>query len=118
MGVEGVDVAILNAKGFGGNNASATVLSPNVTKQMLEKRHGKNAVSSYMSRNETVQETAAAYDERCLSGVNDVIYKFDHGVLGENDVTVTADSVSLKGFAKGTALTAESPFADCLPNQE
>ena len=118
VGVDGMDVAILNAKGFGGNNASAPVLSPAITRQMLEKRHGKSAMQSYASRNEQVQEKASQYDERCLSGVNEVVYHFDHGVLGGDDVTVTADNVSLKGFAKSTALTAESPFADCLPSQE
>ena len=34
------DASFLNAKGFGGNNATATVVSPRVATQWLEQRHG------------------------------------------------------------------------------
>ena len=33
-----MSVAFLNSKGFGGNNATATVLSPSIVETMLNKR--------------------------------------------------------------------------------
>ena len=41
VGVNAMDSILLNAKGFGGNNATAAIMSPGVTRRMLEKRHGK-----------------------------------------------------------------------------
>ena len=37
--------ALVNSKGFGGNNATATVLSPDVSRALLEKRHSAGAIS-------------------------------------------------------------------------
>ena len=39
-----MQATLINSKGFGGNNATAALLSPSVTTQMLEKRHGKAAL--------------------------------------------------------------------------
>src|SRR5690606_9384231 len=62
VGTEGIDSAILNAKGFGGNNASAPVFAPHIALKMLGKRHGEKAMNAWRERNEAVREQAAAYD--------------------------------------------------------
>src|SRR5690606_27632611 len=49
-----IDAAILNAKGFGGNNATASLLAPHVTRRMLEKRHGRSAMTQWQHHNEDV----------------------------------------------------------------
>ena len=36
-----IDATFINSKGFGGNNATGAILSPTITRQMLEKKHGK-----------------------------------------------------------------------------
>ncbi|NRB42646.1 MAG: beta-ketoacyl synthase, partial [Pseudomonadales bacterium] len=40
VGKTGMDVGIINAKGFGGNNATATLLAPHIVEKMLAKKHG------------------------------------------------------------------------------
>ena len=45
-----MDIAFINSKGFGGNNATATVLSPKVTMQMLAKRHGDERYEQLLAR--------------------------------------------------------------------
>ena len=36
-----IDSVFINSKGFGGNNATAAVLSPAITKKMMLKKHEK-----------------------------------------------------------------------------
>ena len=45
VGREGVDMAFVNSKGFGGNNATALVLAPHVVRGMLRARHGAKAMA-------------------------------------------------------------------------
>jgi acetoacetyl-[acyl-carrier protein] synthase len=58
-----MDAAIINSKGFGGNNASASIIAPHVVNTMLAKRHGKQALSEHRKRNEKIMEAAAEYDD-------------------------------------------------------
>ena len=42
-----MDGAFINSKGFGGNNATALILSPTVTRRMLAQKHGAAALTAY-----------------------------------------------------------------------
>ena len=48
--------AIINSKGFGGNNATGLILSPQVTMSMLEKKHGKDVLLKHAEKNEVVKK--------------------------------------------------------------
>lgn len=114
VGIQAMDVAILNAKGFGGNNASAPVLAPHIAERMLAKKYGTKAFAAYQQRNEPVRERAQAYDTAaCLAKV-DPIYKFDHNVLGGDDLELSADSLKVAGYDKAIDLSIKSPYADML----
>jgi acetoacetyl-[acyl-carrier protein] synthase len=104
--------AVINAKGFGGNNASATVLSPSQTRAMLEKRHGGGAISAWQSRNETVADAAASYEANALAGQARPIYKFDHNVMSQDDVNLSSESVSFAGSGIEIDLKLDNPYAD------
>jgi len=104
--------AIINAKGFGGNNASATVLSPSQTRAMLEKRHGAAAMSEWQSRNDGVQSQAYAYEADALAGRARPIYKFDHNVLSQDDVSVSAERLRLADGSVEIDLKLANPYAD------
>ncbi|MBU0537175.1 MAG: beta-ketoacyl synthase, partial [Gammaproteobacteria bacterium] len=83
---DSLDVAILNAKGFGGNNASVALLSPQLSESMLKGRHGDKAWQAYLGRREQVQAAAAAYDDAaCETGFN-VHYQFGENVLDGGDL--------------------------------
>ena len=109
-----LDVAILNAKGFGGNNASATVLAPHVALRMLEQRHGAQALSAWRERNEAVSAQAAAYDDDACAGKLQPVYKFDHNVMGGGDLDLSARAIAVPGFGKPIDLDLSSPYADWL----
>ncbi|MEO1080146.1 MAG: beta-ketoacyl synthase [Pseudomonadota bacterium] len=102
--------ALINAKGFGGNNASATLLSPNATEALMQARHGAAALTAWRSAHENVAVARAEREERVLRGEEQPRYRFDHGVLGDEAVTMDGDSISIGGDA--ISLRPVNPFAD------
>ncbi len=97
VGREGIDVTFLNAKGFGGNNASACLLAPHVVKRLLAKRHGAEAMGQYAARNAVVQQAAEAYQAAILRGEDRPIYRFGQGILGAEDVQLDGEQLTLNG---------------------
>lgn len=105
--------AIVNSKGFGGNNASATMLSPAVTTQMLQRRYSRGEWQAWQRANEAVKERQQAYDDGMVAGSIKPIYKFDHGVLGDEDVEFGPDTMSIGG--QPVSLDLQSPYDDMNP---
>lgn len=112
VGTRGIDVAILNAKGFGGNNASAPLLAPHVALDLLKRRYGAQALADYQRRNEPVRERAAAYDAAACNGDFRTIYKFDHHVLGGDQLECSKHAIAVPGFGEPIDLAIESRYKD------
>lgn len=112
VGVDNIDAALLNSKGFGGNNATASILSPQVTRRMLERKHGKDALNAWQKRNEKVAETSAAYEARTNRELVAPVYNYDHDVReGSRDLTYTSNSLTLRGYA-AIDLDVANPYQD------
>ena len=62
---DSLQAVIINSKGFGGNNASSLVLSPQQTLKMLNQRYGQQVLSSYMKKNEIVAIKVLPSPVRC-----------------------------------------------------
>ena len=107
-----LDVAFLNSKGFGGNNATGVVLSPDVTKRMLERRHGSATLSAWANANEGVREAISDYDARMTRGEEKPIYQFGEGVLDGPDLTIDANGIRVPGFEQPISLDPENPWSD------
>jgi acetoacetyl-[acyl-carrier protein] synthase len=105
-----IDYTVLNSKGFGGNNASATMLSPDVVSKMLQKRYSGSEWKTWQNANEAVREQQQAYDDAMIAGTQAPVYKFDHGVLNGDDVEVGDREIRIAG--KPVSLDLESPFSD------
>ena len=80
--------ALVNSKGFGGNNATATVLSPGVSRALLEKRHSTGAISNWQRANEAVEQSRNDIESARLGGDWQPMYRFNDGVLADEDVRV------------------------------
>lgn len=106
----GASWALINAKGFGGNNATATVLAPGRTREMLEKRHGREAMLAWERAHDNVAERAAAFDELCSAGEFAPVYKFDHDVLGADDVGMGLDSLRIGDLV--IEFAPDNPYGD------
>ena len=109
-----MDVAFINSKGFGGNNATATILSPNVTLSMMEKRHGDAAMQGYQASLALVEKAQLAYQEKADNAQFDIIYKFGDGVLSDEDLDITAEDIAMSGFAHKITLPKKNPFDDMV----
>ena len=102
--------AVINAKGFGGNNASATVLSPERTREMLANRHGRSQLTQWERANETVSQRSAAFDQRSSAGSFDAIYRFDHEVMGAEDFSAADGRLRLRDLE--LSLQLDNPYSD------
>jgi len=90
-----MDVAFINSKGFGGNNATATLLSPAVTLTMLEKRHGSEVFKAYLEKTEQVMQAQKVYQDKADNGEFDLIYRFGNGMIEESDIVITKENMSI-----------------------
>lgn len=112
VGREAMDAVIINSKGFGGNNASASILAPHIVERMLAKRHGEKAMTQYKSRQEQVAEATLDYDNSTLAGENRTIYKFDNNVLGSESIALDAQRLSVDGLTAEISLKMHNHYQD------
>ncbi|GAL03114.1 3-oxoacyl-[acyl-carrier-protein] synthase [Photobacterium aphoticum] len=109
---EAMKAVILNAKGFGGNNASGLVLSPQQTFSMLEKKYGESAMAVYAEKHQQVAAQAAANDRAACQGDEVIRYHFGESVMDEHSVTLSQESVQLSQFGHAIPLNFANPYSD------
>ena len=107
-----MDVAFLNSKGFGGNNATATVLSADIAQNMLQKRYGDEAYTEYTRKREQVRLVAKEYDQQALNGELNVIYNFGQNMINEDNIEVTDSELTISEFKNSVNLKFENPYDD------
>ncbi|WP_413525076.1 beta-ketoacyl synthase [Photobacterium phosphoreum] len=103
---------ILNAKGFGGNNASGLVLSPQQTVAMLTAKYGCDAMAAYQVRNQAIKAVTADNDTNACQGQETIRYQFGEAVMDEHSVTITPDAIKLSEFEHAIVLDSVNPYAD------
>ena len=111
-GKEYFDAALLNSKGFGGNNATAVLLSPQQVMTMLSKRYSQAQMDSYQEKNLLVTAEAESYNQAMIRGESLPIYKFGFNVLGGEELEITDKRISLPGYDLSVDLELENEFAD------
>lgn len=109
-----MDVAFINSKGFGGNNATATILSPTKTLEMLTKRYGAEVMADYQSKLLDVQAAQAKYQQQADRGLYKVIYRFGEGMIDDSNIELTQSSMKIPGFEHQIALPQHNPFDDMV----
>ncbi|PKH05570.1 beta-ketoacyl synthase [Moritella sp. Urea-trap-13] len=103
---------LLNAKGFGGNNATGLILSPLQTLTMLEAKYGASVVNAYQKKNNQIQQTAATADSNACGGDENIRYAFGNAVIDESGVKITTEEVRLQGFVNAIKLAQDNPYHD------
>ncbi|MEQ8483293.1 MAG: beta-ketoacyl synthase N-terminal-like domain-containing protein [Pseudomonadales bacterium] len=112
VGAEARSAALINSKGFGGNNATGVILSPQQTLRMLERRHGAKAMARFRQANDRIEQAAADYDAAMDRGEVAPIYRFGEGVLEGSDLELSADAIRIPGFGLPVRTNPENPFGD------
>lgn len=106
------DAALLNSKGFGGNNATAVLLSPQQTMKMLKKRYSAEDIHTYEAKNVDVSAAAEEYNQSSIRGEVLPIYKFGFNVLGGEELHITDQEIRLPGYEMPVNLNIDNEFAD------
>lgn len=114
VGEQALDVAFINSKGFGGNNASAVILAPHVAERMLRKRHGQAAFEAYLARREGTRSAAAAYDQQALQGKLDIIYNFGNDMIDDQAISITTEEIKVPGFEQPLVFKKDERYSDML----
>ncbi|MDK1286141.1 beta-ketoacyl synthase [Pseudoalteromonas umbrosa] len=107
-----MDIAFINSKGFGGNNATATVFSPKVTARLLAKRHGEAVLAEYQQKLEKTTENQQAYKQAADLGNYELIYRFGNGMVDESQLTIDQNELHIPGFDETIKLTGNNQYSD------
>ena len=102
--------AFVNAKGFGGNNATGLVLSAATTARLLERKHGAAALREHRVRNEAIAERQQRYEGELLAGRDEAIYGFGTNVVEGTDLRVGREEIGVPGFLLPVKLDVDNPY--------
>jgi len=109
-----MDVAFLNSKGFGGNNATACVISPNIVKRMLMKRYDDKLFADYQLKLKNVQQNITHYETAALQGEISPIYKFGENMIDETKIIINNKYMTVPGFSQPVNLSMPTPYGDMI----
>ena len=102
--------SFVNSKGFGGNNATGLILSPEVTGRLLQQKHGAEQLRSYHAKNEPVRAQQQSYEEALLEGHDAAIYNFGANVVEGIALSVERKEIHIPGYALPVTLDVDNPY--------
>lgn len=112
LSVDDLQVAFVNSKGFGGNNATGVVISPSAVNRLLAKRYDDAALESFKLRQEMVVERAATYDQQAIKGDFDVIYQFGENLIDDSEMVITDTEIQVPGLEKAIVYGVDNRYQD------
>jgi acetoacetyl-[acyl-carrier protein] synthase len=112
MSDNNMHVAFVNSKGFGGNNATAVILSPQQVDIMLSARYDQQQIADYRSKRNIARDAAQLYADRADIAELDVIYRFGEALVDEDRVVITEQGISVPGYAREVEFDLENPYSD------
>lgn len=110
---EQILATIINSKGFGGNNASAVLLSPQQTMGMLKNKYGSNLIAEYNQKNSKIKAKALENDNNTCRGQERIIYKFGESIMDETSVTLSENDIKLTEFKHKIAYP-NNPYSEYI----
>jgi acetoacetyl-[acyl-carrier protein] synthase len=107
-------VGFLNSKGFGGNNASACIISPKVVEAMIIRRYGNECFSDYQEKLKTTKANISRYEKQALQGDISPDYKFGLGIIDEANISIDNNKMNLPSFSTSIGLAKTSIYGDMV----
>ena len=108
-----LDAVLINAKGFGGNNATALLLSPQIGERSLRHLFGEKGYKNWKKRSEVHSANAHTYDQKASNGELEFRYLFNHHVVHGEEIKIVTDSISIPGYPD-CLLPTQHPLAGLL----
>lgn len=104
-------LAFINSKGFGGNNATGIVIAPEWVDTLLANRYGQ-AFACYCERREQTRQAASDYLRRADTGQLDVIYRFGEDQVDIAELRLSSTEMNLPGYAQPVQFDTSNPWRD------
>lgn len=98
VGVEGMDAALVNAKGFGGNNATAIISSPRLARELFTKQLGKKQLQANHRAMERTDKRRQDYLASANRGKFRIRYDFDNATTRAEDIQLSRSGVRVKDY--------------------
>ena len=95
-----IKAALINAKGFGGNNSTAAIMSPEATAELLQSRHGTIEIRG----SDEVQSRQARYRQDIDRGTIEILYHYGENIVEGSDIEMGSDSINVPGFGNSLSL--------------
>ena len=93
------DIAFLNSKGFGGNNATSALISSNLTEELLQRRFTEKELKAWKKKREATLKLREKNFELAINSDIEPIYEFDKDVLDLTDLEISKKNIKTKtGF--------------------
>ncbi len=93
------DIAFLNSKGFGGNNATSALISSNLTEELLQRRFTDKELKAWKKKREATFKLREKNFELAVNSDIEPIYEFDKDVLDLTDLEISKKNIKTKtGF--------------------
>ena len=106
-----ITAALINAKGFGGNNATAAILSPEATATLLKSRHGAIPLEG----SDEVQVRQAQYRHKIDHGTIEILYHYGENIIEGSDLEIGPESIDVPGFGNSMTLNqAKTKYSDLI----
>jgi acetoacetyl-[acyl-carrier protein] synthase len=93
---EAMPISFLNAKGFGGNNASTYIISPSKTCERLQQNSSEHDWQNYQQLNKSIRQQANLYDTQMSAGLIKPRYQFGENVLEPKDLEICDTEIRIK----------------------
>ena len=107
--------AVLNAKGFGGNNGTALIASPKKTMELLQSKYSQQQIKKYYLQKESVDNQLLENKKKILHGDIKSRYIFGEDVIdGINDFEVESHQITNKLNDEKFNLESTLPYKDFL----
>ena len=103
---------IINAKGFGGNNASALILSPYQTLDMMQHKYGQEVMKTYQRKADKIRVRQLELDSKASLGQEEMFYHFGTDVIPMEDVKISNKDISMSKFAQKISIEFENPYKE------
>lgn len=109
-----IKAALINAKGFGGNNATAAVVSPSATAEILSARYGDINISG----SDAVCKRRARYRDQVDQGKIEIVYNYGEQIVNTADLQIDSEFLTVPGFGKAVSLTStRKKYSDLIQSK-
>ena len=109
------DFAVLNAKGFGGNNGTSLVASPAKTMELLQAKYSSKQIKKYQAQKQSIDNQLLENKSKILQGDTKSRYIFGENVIdGMNDFEVESHQITNKLNDEKFNLESILPYKDFL----